>query len=151
MGRWLLVLSSWLSLATVAFSQTSEEELAWDFRGGFTGGFSASQVRGDGIDGFNKLGLYGGLIVDVRKYTNVGLQLGLLYHDKGSRKVRSTRLKMATGVLSAELGKRATFHNSKLSAPMLVPFGKLAASFLKPSSSISFICFSLSSFFAFSM
>ena len=91
MGKWLLVLLAWLALATVAFSQSSEEELAWEFRGGFTGGFSASQVRGDGIDGFNKLGLYGGLIVDVRKYTNVGLQLGLLYHDKGSRKVANPK------------------------------------------------------------
>lgn len=91
MGRWLLFLSSWLSFATVVLSQTSEEELAWNFRGGFTGGFSASQVRGDGIEGFNKLGPYGGLIVDIRKYTNVGLQLGLLYHDKGSRKVANPK------------------------------------------------------------
>ena len=36
-------------------------------------GFSAAQVRGDGIEGFNKLGLYGGAVVDIRRFQNLGL------------------------------------------------------------------------------
>ena len=54
-------------------------------------GFSAAQVRGDGIEGFNKLGLYGGAVVDIRRFQNLGFQLGILYHEKGSKKVANPK------------------------------------------------------------
>ena len=58
---------------------------------GYTLGFSAAQVRGDGIEGFNKLGLYGGAVVDIRRFQNLGFQLGILYHEKGSKKVANPK------------------------------------------------------------
>ena len=72
---------------TVGFTGWSQDQAPLVFNGGYTLGFSAAQVRGDGIEGFNKLGLYGGAVVDIRRFQNLGFQLGILYHEKGSKKV----------------------------------------------------------------
>ncbi len=51
------------------------------------GGFNASQINGDGLAGFNKYGLQGGLGV-VRKVSNRGAwQFEVLYSEKGSRDI----------------------------------------------------------------
>jgi hypothetical protein len=55
-------------------------------------GITAAQVRGDGIEGFNKLGLHGGAVVEVRQFQNLGFQLGLIYNQKGSRKVQNPKI-----------------------------------------------------------
>ena len=78
-----------LSGAQVGLAQ---EDGAWFFNGGFTLGVTAAQVRGDGIEGFNKLGLHGGAVVEVRQFQNLGFQLGLLYNQKGSRKVQNPKI-----------------------------------------------------------
>ena len=70
----------------------AQEDGAWFFNGGFTLGGTAAQVRGDGIEGFNKLGLHGGAVVEVRQFQNLGFQLGLLYNQKGSRKVQNPKI-----------------------------------------------------------
>lgn len=64
----------------------------WFFSGGYTLGVTAAQVRGDGIEGFNKLGFHGGAVVEVRQFQNLGFQLGLLYNQKGSRKVQNPKI-----------------------------------------------------------
>ena len=64
----------------------------WFFNGGYTLGVTAAQVRGDGIEGFNKLGFHGGAVVEVRQFQNLGFQLGLLYNQKGSRKVQNPKI-----------------------------------------------------------
>ena len=76
---------------TVGFTGWSQDQAPLVFNGGYTLGFSAAQVRGDGIEGFNKLGLYGGAVVDIRRFENLGFQLGILYHEKGSKKVANPR------------------------------------------------------------
>ena len=78
-----------LSGAQVGLAQ---EDGAWFCNGGFTLGVTAAQVRGDGIEGFNKLGLHGGAVVEVRQFQNLGFQLGLLYNQKGSRKVQNPKI-----------------------------------------------------------
>ena len=64
----------------------------WLFNGGYTLGVTAAQVRGDGIEGFNKLGLHAGALVEVRQYRDLGFQLGIVYNQKGSRKVQNPRI-----------------------------------------------------------
>lgn len=64
----------------------------WLFNGGYTIGVTAAQVRGDGIEGFNKLGLHAGALVEVRQYRDLGFQLGIVYNQKGSRKVQNPRI-----------------------------------------------------------
>ena len=64
----------------------------WLFNGGYTIGVTAAQVRGDGIEGFNKLGLHTGALVEVRQYRDLGFQLGIVYNQKGSRKVQNPRI-----------------------------------------------------------
>ena len=56
-----------------------------NFEAGFIGGVSMSQVSGDNLSGFNKIGPRIGLFVnrDVNRYN---LQLELHYQTKGSRK-----------------------------------------------------------------
>ena len=53
---------------------------------------TAAQVRGDGIEGFNKLGLHGGAVVEVRQLRDLGFQIGILYNQKGSRKVQNPKI-----------------------------------------------------------
>ena len=50
--------AAWMAL-TVGVAGWSQDQSPLAFNGGYTLGFSAAQVRGDGIEGFNKLGLYG--------------------------------------------------------------------------------------------
>jgi len=82
--------TAWMAL-TVGVVGWSQDQTPLAFNGGYTLGFSAAQVRGDGIEGFNKLGLYGGAVVDIRRFENLGFQLGILYHEKGSKKVANPR------------------------------------------------------------
>ena len=82
--------TTWMALA-LSVAGWAQDQAPLTFNGGYTLGFSAAQVRGDGIEGFNKLGLYGGAVVDIRRFQNLGFQLGILYHEKGSKKVANPR------------------------------------------------------------
>ena len=69
-----------------------EADFPIHFRGGLVGGVTASQIRGDGVEGFNKLGVHGGVLIEMRRYSNLGLQLGIVYNQKGSRKVANHKV-----------------------------------------------------------
>lgn len=59
---------------------------AQEFKAGFQFGMTGTQVRGDGISGFNKAGLFGGFFVN-RPTGKIGeFQLELNFIQKGSRK-----------------------------------------------------------------
>lgn len=45
-----------------------------------------SQIHGDGIGGFNKLGFNTGVVVEIRSTQQKMLQLGVVYNQKGSRR-----------------------------------------------------------------
>ncbi len=64
----------------------------WMFNGGYTLGVTAAQVRGDGIEGFNKMGFHAGAVVEVRQFRDLGFQVGILYNQKGSRKVQNPKI-----------------------------------------------------------
>jgi len=72
-----------LLLCTFSFSQ--------NFNGGIIGGFSTSQVSGDGLSGFNKIGPRFGLYIN-RPIKWYGLQLELQYLTKGSKKNSSNNV-----------------------------------------------------------
>ncbi len=55
------------------------------FSGGIRTGVTGSQVSGDQLSGFDKLGLYGGLYAGVSLNQTMRLQLEMLYIQKGSR------------------------------------------------------------------
>ena len=80
-----------LLLLAVVNVTLAQDDQAWLFNGGCVVGITAAQVRGDGIEGFNKFGFHGGALVEVRKYQNLGFQFGILYNQKGSRKVQNPR------------------------------------------------------------
>ncbi|MDA0729629.1 MAG: porin family protein [Bacteroidetes bacterium] len=91
MKRHVLVLGS--LVATLAgHGQLLTPDVPWIFKGGYTLGVTAAQVRGDGIEGFNKLGFHGGVTLEIRQFQNVGFQLGLTYNQKGSRKVPNPKV-----------------------------------------------------------
>lgn len=54
-------------------------------------GFAATQVHGDQISGFNKFGLSAGATLDMRRSETGGIQWGILYTQKGSRRVPDTK------------------------------------------------------------
>ncbi len=56
------------------------------FKGGLYAGASASQIHGDAISGFNKLGLTAGPLLEISR-GDVTWEWGMLYTQKGSRKV----------------------------------------------------------------
>ena len=59
---------------------------AQKFKGGLLGGFTASQVSGDNLGGFNKAGLFGGVYTNIKLKENSALQFEIDYIEKGSRK-----------------------------------------------------------------
>ena len=89
MKQWFWV----LPLAAMASLTSAQSEGGpWFFNGGYTLGVTAAQVRGDGIEGFNKLGFHAGGTIEVRQFRDFGLQLGIVYNQKGSRKVQNLRV-----------------------------------------------------------
>ncbi|MEE3164285.1 MAG: porin family protein [Bacteroidota bacterium] len=75
--------------ASLSIAQTQEDPLRFSAR--LHGGFSATQVHGDQISGFNKFGLCAGASVDIRRSEWQGVQWGILYTQKGSRRVPDTK------------------------------------------------------------
>ena len=76
-----------LFLAHTPWAQTSNSDSqAFRFNGGVNLGTSLSQVHGDGIGGFDKIGFNVGAMVEMLNLEYKGLQIGVVYNQKGSRK-----------------------------------------------------------------
>ena len=73
-------LSFTLSLLFLFFQQADAQR----FRAGVVGGFNASQILGDNIGGYNKLGLQGGLRAVTVLADRYDVSLELLYSQRGS-------------------------------------------------------------------
>lgn len=92
MDRWLRkTLVVGLCGATVLFSSLRAQNEPVQFSARAHLGFSASQVHGDQISGFNKFGLSTGATIDIRRSERHGVQWGILYTQKGSRRVPDTK------------------------------------------------------------
>lgn len=90
--RWvvLLGLGTW-AMAPWGGLTAGDPVQPWRFRGGLAVGACAAQVHGDGVSGFNKLGLTAGPWVQVRVHPNRGWELGMVWTQKGSRRVPNPR------------------------------------------------------------
>jgi hypothetical protein len=78
-----------LALALSIEPQAQDDPLRFTAR--LHGGFSATQVHGDQISGFNKFGLSAGATLDIRRSARQGVQWGIFYTQKGSRRVPDTK------------------------------------------------------------
>ena len=58
---------------------------AQNFGGGLIAGISTSQVAGDMLGGFNKIGLLTGAYTNLKMKKNLSLQFEIIYIEKGSR------------------------------------------------------------------
>ncbi len=65
--------------------------LAQGFGGGIYAGISTTQITGDGIVGFNKVGAWGGGFTDYRFTPRSTLQLELSFIQKGSRQAPTVK------------------------------------------------------------
>jgi len=80
-----LLLFSFLPLLLSAQTEYSEGR-ALKFNGGFIGGVTTSQIHGDGIGGFNKMGVNAGATLEIGRKGKKNIQLGIIYNQKGSKK-----------------------------------------------------------------
>jgi len=55
------------------------------FNGGFVFGPTLSQIHGDGVGGFDKYGFHFGIQVKMTNRSKNGIQLSVIYNQKGSR------------------------------------------------------------------
>lgn len=55
------------------------------FNGGFMFGPTLSQIHGDGVGGFDKYGFHFGTVVKMTSRSKNGIQLSVIYNQKGSR------------------------------------------------------------------
>jgi len=90
-----MVRSGWnLAIIVLALALSIEPQAQDDpllFTARLHGGFSATQVHGDQISGFNKFGLSAGATLDIRRSARQGVQWGIFYTQKGSRRVPDTK------------------------------------------------------------
>jgi hypothetical protein len=63
---------------------TQPTEITQRFTGGFTYGFNATQIDGDGLIGFNKLGLYGGIVANAILTESKYIGIGITFSQRGS-------------------------------------------------------------------
>jgi len=64
---------------------TTTNSHAQSFGGGLIAGVSTSQVAGDLLGGFNKIGLLAGAYTNLKVKENISLQFEITYIEKGSR------------------------------------------------------------------
>lgn len=63
----------------------TDNAVAQKFEAGFRAGMTASQVRGDQLEGFDKAGLLGGFYVSRGLTDRISLAMEMIYIQKGSR------------------------------------------------------------------
>ena len=83
--RQALLLFAFLPYLLSAQSEYAEGR-ALQFNGGLIGGATASQIHGDGIGGFNKVGLNMGATIEIGRRGKKNIQIGIAYNQKGSKK-----------------------------------------------------------------
>ncbi|MEZ4984012.1 MAG: porin family protein [Saprospiraceae bacterium] len=116
----ILFISCFVALAAIAQTQT--------FTGMLVGGFNMSQIDGDRLHGFNKLGLHAGVGVDTRLSERWSLGLELLFSQQGASMVprddiSSTYDKIKLNFVEAPL--MIHFRDWKMQASAGVSYGRL--------------------------
>ncbi|PCJ81757.1 MAG: hypothetical protein COA49_04435 [Bacteroidetes bacterium] len=79
-----------ISLIFMPFMLSAQTEYsqgrAFKFSGGIIAGVTTSQIHGDGIGGFNKMGVNAGVSIEIGRSGKKNIQLGIIYNQKGSKK-----------------------------------------------------------------
>ncbi len=75
-----------IAVVGMAFAWAVNAQEPLRFSGALYTGISASQIHGDGVSGFDKFGLTAGPLLEISR-GDVAWEWGLLYTQKGSRKV----------------------------------------------------------------
>ncbi len=83
--RQAILLFAFLPYFLSAQTEYSEGR-AFQFNGGLIGGATASQIHGDGIGGFNKVGFNLGVTLEIGRKGSENIQIGIVYNQKGSKK-----------------------------------------------------------------
>ena len=83
--RHTLLLLTFLPYFLSAQTEYSEGRV-FQFNGGLIGGATASQIHGDGIGGFNKVGFNLGATLEIGRKGSENIQIGIVYNQKGSKK-----------------------------------------------------------------
>lgn len=83
MNRLFLLFLSFFVIQT-SMSAQEEEGTERRFHGGVVYGFNASQINGDGLAGYNKLGLYGGIVASANLTQKSYLSTGITFSQRGS-------------------------------------------------------------------
>ena len=81
--RVLPLLLFWTSISWGQTAVTDSKSLR--FNGGFMFGPTLSQIHGDGVGGFDKYGFHFGTVVKMTSRSKNGMQLSVIYNQKGSR------------------------------------------------------------------
>ena len=88
-------------LAVVLFCGILTKSIhAQNFGGGIIAGASTSQVAGDRLGGFNKIGLLAGAYTNLKIKENLKLQFEIIYIEKGSRNPNIHKINIAEITLS---------------------------------------------------
>ena len=83
--RQAILLFAFLPYFLSAQTEYSEGR-GFQFNGGLIGGATASQIHGDGIGGFNKVGFNLGVTLEIGRKGSENIQIGIVYNQKGSKK-----------------------------------------------------------------
>ncbi len=128
----LLLLSILFSFLSV-FSQEISTERS-NFKGGLRAGFTASQISGDDLSGFNKLGAYAGGFVNFPLSQNAKwkLQVELNFIMKGSSL-------FTRGVNSPNIGRKYTLNLFYTETPVMVKYNFFKGFELELGPSINFL------------
>ncbi|MCB0397741.1 MAG: PorT family protein [Flavobacteriales bacterium] len=120
----LLIISMILGLSEFAHAQ--------NFKASLRAGFIASQVSGDELSGFHKLGITGGAFASLTPNDKITWEMGLQYIQKGSRKVQNPAKGDYSSYLMAlqymEVPVMVRFNMGKFSYGLGPSFGALVGS-----------------------
>lgn len=84
MNRIFLLLSIFFALNPSLSAQEEEQVVERRFNGGFVYGFNSSQINGDGLAGYHKLGLYAGIVANANLTPKTYLSTGITFSQRGS-------------------------------------------------------------------
>jgi Outer membrane protein beta-barrel domain len=80
----LCILCALCFSTSITIAQDDDEDLR-TFFGGVMFGVNASQISGDGIEGYRKVGLNFGAMTYIKLDENLALSMEMLYNEKGAR------------------------------------------------------------------
>jgi hypothetical protein len=108
------------TIATQAQSSSDEQDEMRSFFGGLLLGGNISQVSGDGIEGYHKLGYNGGVMTYFKLAENIAGSLELLLTEKGSNYIKGVDPALAN--LGAKVYKKYCIKLPYAEIPLIINY-----------------------------